>query len=253
MRIVLLLFACLLASGCQPKMEMASPLEPPAVPMERTGEFDRQLTHAGTPLVIDIYCQNDVDWQSLGQEARVVGVIHKATVGTRTLDPKYAQRKAEAKARGYLWGSYHLGKAGNPEQQADYYIDTVRPEPDEVVALDLEDVTSGKYMRAGEALRFIKRVKERLGRYPAVYVNHKSAAYIAKNYKNTEFAKTPLWYARYKETVSDFPDGAWKTYALWQFSCEVNNQIMVKGVGPDADINVYNGTLEQLKKAWPLL
>ena len=69
---------------------------------------------------------------------------------------------------------YHWGVSGDPEKQADYYLDTVKPGDDELIALDLEDAASKKLMNAEEALRFIKRVKERTGRYPVLYTNHNS-------------------------------------------------------------------------------
>jgi hypothetical protein len=107
-------------------------------------------------------------------------------------------------------------------------------------------------MNADEALRFIKRVKERTGRYPVLYTNHASARLLSDKFKGTEFAETPLWYARFKSDVADFPTGLWQSYALWQFSSEKFFQVAVPGVKPDMDINVFNGTVDDLKSNWPL-
>jgi hypothetical protein len=73
------------------------------------------------------------------------------------------------------------------------------------------------------------------------------------------FANTQLWYARFKSNVTDFPQGTWKTYTLWQFSSEVNCRstsrsaclYTVPGTEYDMDVNVYNGTIEELKSKWP--
>jgi GH25 family lysozyme M1 (1,4-beta-N-acetylmuramidase) len=218
----------------------------------QTAEFQRPWDDPKIPLVIDPFHANTIDWDKLKTETRVVAIIHKATTGVSGLDPAYFERKEEAKKRGYLWGSYHWGVAGNPEKQADYYLDTVKPENDELIALDLEDVTSKELMNAEEAMRFIKRVKERTGRYPVLYTNHKSAGLLSANFKVTEFAEAPLWYARFKSVVTDFPTGLWQSYTLWQFSSEIRSQMSLPGVKRDMDINVYNGTVDDLKSNWPL-
>jgi lysozyme len=61
----------------------------------------------------------------------------------------------------------------------------------------------------------------------------------------------PLWYAGFMPELRDFPAGIWSTYTLWQFSSEIKRQYAIPGVKPDIDINVYNGTVQQLKAAWP--
>ena len=215
-------------------------------------EFDAPWTDPMVALVIDPYYANSIDWDKLATEPRVVAIVHKATIGTSKLDPGYVKRKEEARKRGYLWGSYHWGVTGQPEKQADFYIDTVKPGPDELVALDLEDGTSKTLMNVDEAVLFAERVKVRIGRYPVLYTNHSTAKLISAKYKDSVFKKTPLWYARFKSKVTDFPAGVWSTYSLWQFSSEISAQLPVPGTKPDMDINVFNGTAEQLKQAWPL-
>lgn len=214
--------------------------------------FDAPWKDKSVALVIDPFYANTINWGRLKTERRVVAVIHKATIGTTKLDPGYVKRKNEALKHGYLWGSYHWGVSGNPEKQADFYIDTVKPAPDELIALDLEDAQSKTLMNVDEAILFIERVKARTGRYPVLYTNHSSAKLISAKYKDSVFVNTPLWYARFKSKVTDFPTGVWPTYTLWQFSSEIRAQMSLQGTRPDMDINVFNGTTEQLKAAWPL-
>lgn len=215
-------------------------------------EFNTPWKDKSVALIIDPYYANSIDWNKLATERRVVAIIHKATIGNTKVDPSYIQRKEEALKRGYLWGSYHWGISGNPEKQADFYIDTVKPGQDELIALDLEDAHSKKLMNVDEAIIFIERIKARTGRYPVLYTNHSSAKLISKKYKDSIFLKTPLWYARFKPKVDDFPKGLWTTYTLWQFSSELLSQLPVPGTKPDMDINVFNGSIEQLKASWPL-
>lgn len=218
----------------------------------QAGEFERPWANAGAALILDPYAGNSIDWDALGKDTRVKAIIHKSTVGTSRIDNTYFERKAKAKGRGYLWGSYHWGVAGHPVQQADHYLDTVKPAADELIALDLEDVHSRTLMNADEALLFLKRVKERTGRYPLLYTNQAGAQHISQKLPDEAFKQSPLWYARFKANVTDFPKGVWKTYPLWQFSSEILPQVRVLGTKKDMDINVYNGSVEEPKAAWPL-
>jgi len=73
------------------------------------------------------------------------------------------------------------------------------------------------------------------------------------------FSKASLWYARFRQTIPDFPRGTWSTYSLWQFSSEINCTparpsdclFRVPGTQTDMDINVFNGSAEELKSRWP--
>ena len=216
------------------------------------GEFDHPWNDRNVPLIIDPYYDNPIDWERLSHEPRVVAIIHKSTIGTSSVDPKYFERKREAKSRGYLWGSYHWGTADDPVKQADYYLATIKPEADELIALDLEDASSTTLMTARDAPLFIARVKERTGRFPILYTNHSSAELISTDFRHSVFASTPLWYARFKGTVNNFPAGLWDTYTLWQFSSELNRQFAIPGTHSDMNVNVYNGSIEELKRRWPL-
>src|SRR5262249_835021 len=215
-------------------------------------EFRPTWNDPKVPLLIDSYLANSIEWDKLKTEPRVVAIIHKSTIGTSEIDPAYQSRKAEAKERGYLWGSYHWGVAGNPKEQADFYLDTVKPAEDELIALDLEDVTSRTLMNADEALVFINRINEKLGRYPVLYTNHKSARILSSKFNGTASANAPLWYARFKSNVTDFPAGLWPTYTLWQFSSEILFQKAIPGTKKDMDVNVFNGTIEDIRSQWPL-
>jgi lysozyme len=222
-------------------------------------EFNEPWKNPKIAIAIDPFEGNDIDWPLLTTDTRVVAVIHRATIGDR-VDRKYAERKIEAKKRGYKWGAYHFGKPGDPIKQADFFLATVRPEKGDLIALDLESEDATKHMSFDEARIFIKRIKEKTGRYPFVYANNLVTRAIADHYGEDDvFAKTRLWYARFKRTVTDFPAGTWKTYTLWQFSSEINCSAenraaclyTVPGTEYDMDVNVYNGTIEELRSQWP--
>ena len=222
-------------------------------------EFNEPWKNPTVALAIDPFEGNPIDWDQLATDKRVVAIIHRATIGDRA-DKKYAERKVEAKKRGYKWGAYHYGKPGDPIKQADFFLETVKPEPDDLLALDLESTDFEKHMSFDEARIFINRIKEKTGRYPFVYANNLVTRAIAEQLGHDEvFAKTHLWYARFKRSVTDFPAGTWKTYTLWQFSSEMNCAAAnrgaclytVPGTEYDMDVDVFNGTIGELKTNWP--
>jgi lysozyme len=210
-------------------------------------------------LAIDPYETNEIVWDELATDVRVVAIIHRATIGDRA-DRLYDERKIEAKKRGYKWGAYHVGRPGDPIKQADFFLETVRPEKDDLIALDLESTDATKDMSLKDARIFIKRIKEKTGRYPFVYANNEVTKAISEQFGADEiFAKTRLWYARFKRNVTDFPRGTWTTYTLWQFSSEQNCSpgnraaclYTVPGTEYDMDVDVFNGTIAELKSMWP--
>src|ERR1043165_9115877 len=222
-------------------------------------EFSEPWKNPNVAIAIDPIEGNDIDWLKLATDRRVVAIIHRATIGDRA-DKKYAERKIEAKRRGYKWGAYHYGKPGDPIKQADFFLATVKPEPDDLIALDLESTDFDKHMTFDEARAFIKRVKEKTGRYPIVYANNLVTKAISEQATPDDvFAKTHLWYARFKRSVTDFPAGTWKTYTPCQFSSEMNCTAAdratclytVPGTEYDMDVDVFNGTVEELRKNWP--
>lgn len=228
--------------------------------LAQSPEFNEPWKNQNVALAIDPFEGNEIDWDKLATDKRVVAIIHRATIGDR-VDKKYAERKIEAKSRGYKWGAYHLGKPGDPIKQADFFLATVKPEPDDLMALDLESTDFEKHMSFAEARVFINRIKEKTGRHPLVYANNLVVKAINDSRGPADvFSRTLLWYARFKPVVNDFPKGTWSSYTLWQFSSEINcardNRASclytVPGTDYDMDIDVFNGTIEELKRDWPL-
>ena len=222
-------------------------------------EFQAPWEDEQTAIVIDPFQGNEINWDKMAEDQRVAGVIHRATIGKRK-DTKYAERKATAIARGYKWGSYHLGKPGDPIVQADFYLDTVGISPDEVLALDIEGLNPAADMSLADARKFINRIREKTGRFPMLYANHQVVQRISNSFgRDDVFSNTPLWYARFKPHVTDFPRKTWDSYTLWQFSSEINCTpahpekclYRVPGTRTDMDVNVYNGSLEALRRDWP--
>lgn len=82
----------------------------------QTGDFNHPWTDPTTAIVLDPFEGNSINWNKVATDTRVVAVIHRGTIGSRKA--LYKARRDEAKSRGYKWGSYHLGKPGDPNPEA---------------------------------------------------------------------------------------------------------------------------------------
>ncbi|MXN48114.1 hypothetical protein GR138_23165 [Shinella kummerowiae] len=233
-------------------------------------------------IVIDAYELNEIDWSEMLSDKRIAGFISKASDGLpesysckgehsgdtvahcKTMWRKYAvsrelyeTRRLLARAKGLLWGAYHLARPGNPIDQANHFLDYAKPQDDEMMVLDIEGIEPDNYMSLEDAQIFAGHVKTRTGRYPVLYTNHSTARHIALNRdKYRILSRLPLWYARYKPGIEGaFPMGNWDNYALWQFSAAANCSkrrcpYRVKGAENDIDVNVAPMTKAELQKAW---
>jgi len=228
-------------------------------------------------LVLDAYELNAIDWLTVVKNKRIAGFIGKASDGlsaeycasrvtlcgakwrkysvTKEL---YHTRRALVKTLGLKWGAYHLGRSGNPEQQALHFLQFAKPEPDEVIVLDIESLDSSKFMSLKDAERFARYINRKIDRYPMLYTNHQTASFIAANrHEYPLLSRLKLWYARYKGDIRDvFPMGNWDSYALWQFAYGGNCTkkscpYRVKGTPRDIDVNVSTLTVKELREQWP--
>lgn len=208
-----------------------------------------------TSIVIDAYEGNSIDWNKMATDTKVVGVIHRATIGTR-IDTKYTSRRQIAKEKGYLWGAYHFGKRGDTILQANTFLSLIGNDPETLIVLDLEDTNASTLMNIDEAVVFMNYIYEKTGKIPVVYANHSTTKLLnQKVNKNILFKQSKLWYARFKESIPDFPIGIWSNYFLWQFSSEINCTSQsclykVPGTTSDMDVNVFNGPASELQLMW---
>ncbi len=221
-----------------------------------TDAYNVAWSDTNRPILIDAYGANAIDWTKMQTDKRVVAIIHKSSQGLNTAE-KYTARRTKAKALGYLWGSYHLGTNDDPIQQADLYLKTIGDIDNEVIALDLEDISKPKFMNLENALIFIKYIHQKTGRYPFLYCNHSVMKAISRKHgRDSLFSKCPLWYARFTSKIQNFKNDTWSDYTFWQFSCELNCSktgeclYNLPGTRYDMDVNVYFGSTAELKYKW---
>lgn len=244
--------------------------------------FNQPWRKSGQALVIDAYEKNPIDWEKLKKHRAVRGFIGKASDG---LPPPYACRTREeteltlckktfqnywlkrelyhtrrmmAKSIGLKWGAYHLGRPGNPIDQANHFLDFAEPEQDELIALDIEHDDPEKWISFKDAEAFARHIHFRTGRYPVLYTNHDTAKRIAAQRDVYPLlSRLQLWYARFRSDVRGvFPLGNWDQYAMWQFSARANCNkkrclYRVRGTEPDIDVNATGLTFAEFERAWP--
>jgi lysozyme len=199
-------------------------------------------------VIVDLSHHNKSVDLPMVKTTEIIGIIHKATQGTKYVDPKYKSRRAEALGLGFLWGSYHFGVGGNPIAQADHFLDVVKPGEHDLLVLDFEENPNGKSMSLLEAHDFVEHVYNSTGRYPGLY----SGIYVKnllKSRKDLVLRKCWFWLAQYgpKAVVPV----TWDYWTMWQYTdgSKGPQPRTVGGIGP-CDRNKFNGTVAGLRKLW---
>ncbi|MEO1330303.1 MAG: hypothetical protein AAFW46_11625 [Pseudomonadota bacterium] len=229
--------------------------------------------NSATALIVDVRGENPLDFDALEEDRRIVGVMHKASEGLSSHAVEiYRARRAEAKKRGYLWGSYHVLTRSDPRAQVALYVGQLGAPADEVMAIEVQCLGSvttcpdpNYAVTPDDLAAAMLRIKELTGRFPLVSVNHASMRVLDRRFgRIPELDGAKLWYPRYKDDISGvFPKGYWGQYALWRFSSAINCSAeqhaagacpyQAPGTDHAAGISVYFGPRDQLRRTWPAL
>ena len=194
---------------------------------------------------IDIsHYQGDIDWLELMQsrltDYPIEFVFMKATEGGDHGDDTFARNFSEAGKHGFIRGAYHFfSPKTDPLKQADFFIRTVKLAPGDLPpVLDVE-VTGKKTKKdlQQNIKRWLDRVEAHYGVKPILYTSYKfKTRYLDDSIFNTY----PYWIAHYYVDSVKY-EGKWH---FWQHS-DVGT---VPGIDEDVDLNVFNGSLEELKR-----
>ena len=205
---------------------------------------------------IDVsYWDSGIDWPKV----RATGqrfMFTKATEGDFYADPTFPANWSGAKASGLLRGAYHFFRANvDPKKQAKKFIDYVKKVKDDgelPPVLDLETHDGEpKDKIISRAKTWLDEVEKAFGKKPIIY----SGQYFLQDYFSEagggppKWAKDyPLWLAQYPNSYVEgqqpyLPRG-WFKWTIWQYS----EKGKVNGINADVDLNVFNGTLEELYK-----
>ena len=169
--------------------------------------------YANRPAGIDVSHHNGkIDWAKV-KAAGITFVYLKATEGATYKDPTYDDNYAQAKAHGIAVGAYHFFRPGvATKSQVDNFVAAIKKlNPGDLPpVLDAENPVLWEGLSAKTAARL--------------------AAY-------------PLWLAQYRKNDPTVP----KPYATWTFWQHTESG-KCPGITGNCDMNVFNGTLEQLAK-----
>lgn len=190
------------------------------------------------PIVIDIsHWQPEPDFAKIWQGG-TVGVIMKATEGTKYVDPTYGPRVVKALQAGLSVSSYHFLKAGNIQAQMDHYLKIVEPSPGERLCIDHEEKATLAELEQAVEYLWSKGVRN-----ITIYSGHLIKSQLGNKVSQTLKEKTSLWVAHYtKADRPDWPSATWPYWSLWQYT----DQGKADGIGGNIDANKWNGSAAAL-------
>lgn len=165
----------------------------------------------------------------------IVGVILKATQGKGSLDSTFTARRQQARDAGLLFGAYHFGVNDDGFEQAEHFLDSVRPVDDELLVLDYEP--------HGPSQMTLKQAEDFSSCIPAAWGYWSSL--VMRVPLDSILRKRRRWVAKYGAEPAEQWD-------LWQYTDGSQGPYAghpVDGVGL-CDRSVFRGTLDELKAIW---
>ena len=194
-----------------------------------------------------------IDWPKV----RATGqryVFTKATEGDFYADPTFDDNWRGAKAAGLLRGAYHFFRSNvDGKKQADKFIDYVKSMNDDgelPAVLDLETHDGqAKAKIISRAKTWLDLVEEAFGKKPIIY----SGQFFLQDHFSEAGGGPPLWAKDYPLWLAQYPNQyvpgmqpvlprGWFQWTFWQYS----DKGQVNGINARVDLNVFNGTLEEL-------
>lgn len=192
-------------------------------------------------LDVSLY-QGDIDWQKLTEKQKIDFVFIRATAGNNRLDSKFEYNWEQAKKHNVLRGAYHYYRPNeNSREQAEKFISNVIIEKGDLPpVLDIEEYSKVQTIRSlkNGLLNWLNIVEEHYGVTPILYTYNRFYLNLFAN--DSRFDKYPVWIAWYN--VKRNPDEIMDKWYFWQFT----DKGKVEGVNGYIDINIFNGTKDEL-------
>ena len=168
---------------------------------------------------VDVYSGSS---DNIIRDSHAQGVIVKATQGTSYVNPRCNHQYELAGQLGKLRGLYHYAGGGNPEAEAQYFINNIKNYVGKaVLILDWESYQNASWGNTSWARRFVDEVHRLTGVWCLIYVQE-SALWQVANCANT----CGVWVAKYLSmnwnswTLPDMSvsSGAFACLTGWQFT-----------------------------------
>ncbi len=192
---------------------------------------------------IDIsHYQGNIDWLTLAGNTESEFPIHfifmKATEGGDLDDHTFAENFELARQHGFIRGAYHFfSPSTDVVKQAEFYIRNVNLKPGDLPpVLDVEVLGKNSISQLqGKVKYWLTRIEKHYGVKPIIYASYK----FKMRYLNDAFFDDyPYWIAHYHVDAVRYT-GKWN---FWQHS----DRGVVPGIYENVDLNVFNGSLEEL-------
>lgn len=187
--------------------------------------------------------QGDIDWRVVKntekQQYPISFAFMKATEGGDYKDAKFAENFRQAGEMGLVRGAYHFYNPNtDPIRQADFFISQVKLQSGDLApVLDIERKPHDKAKLHADLKKFLDRLELHYGIKPIIYTSYK---YKLRYLDTPEFETYPFWIAHYYVSALSY-QGPWH---FWQHT----DYGAVPGIGTNVDLNVFNGTWEELKQ-----
>lgn len=215
--------------------------------MESLGQFDAQATVCPTTKLqgIDVsYYQGVIDWAKVKAAGKAFAIV-RVSDGLGFSDPKFVSNWRGAKAAGLVVGAYQFFR---PTQDATAQADLMVRKLQEVgygagdippvIDVEVQDGVSDAAV-AARVNTWMQRVQAKLGRLPSLYTSPGFWSGLG----NPKPSPLPyLWVAHWGVSCPSLPP-AWGRLRFWQYSATGR----VNGISGDVDLDIYNGSLAELK------
>lgn len=164
-------------------------------------------------------------------------VICKATEGTGYVNPYCDEHYQSAKSAGKLLGVYHYASGGNPEAEAEFFINNVRGYLHEaILVLDWESGDNAAWGDSSWVARFCAHIVALTGINPMIYVQRSAANQCVG------LGDYGIWLAEYPDYAprgwGDYVEPNYSgDYAMHQFTSSGN----IAGWGGQLDLSLFFG------------
>lgn len=191
---------------------------------------------------IDVsYWQGAIDWPAVAADGIEFAFI-RASHGLGTIDTRYQENWAGARAAGIMRGTYQYFSPGEDViAQADLMLEMMGPlEPDDLPpVIDVEETNGvAPEVIAERVGQWLEYVEAATGRTPIIY----SGKYFWNdNVGSDAYRDYPLWIPQYGPVCPDLPD-PWTDWVFFQTSSTGR----VAGITGNVDTDLFNGDLAAL-------
>ena len=186
--------------------------------------------------------QGKIDWETLKnvQDAPypVRFVFMKASEGGDFRDTTFIHNFEKARKFGFIRGAYHFfNPKTDPSLQADFFIRSVKLEAGDLPpVLDVEKVGEDEAILRKNVRIWLRKIEQHYRVKPILYASYK---FKTRYLTDSIFDGYPYWIAHYYADSLEYR-GHWE---FWQHT-DVGR---LPGIKEDVDLNVFNGSLEELK------